>query len=302
MINIATRKSPLALKQTGLVITAWQQHDANLNHNIKRMSTQGDQQLSQSLAKIGGKGLFIKELEKALLNGSADLAIHSMKDMPTELHPELEMMSILPRADVRDAFVSQSHSNFTELPEGSIVGTSSLRRATQLKAWRPDIQIKPLRGNVNTRLKKLAAKEFDAIILASAGLERLGLTKHISERLSIEKLLPAAGQGALCVEFRKDDQALKKQLLPLHHPEVESCIQAERQVTIALQASCHTPVGALATIHDDQLHLSALVGLPDGSRIIYTTVIGPTDQAEQLGQQAAKQLNQQGASELLLKF
>ena len=300
MIKIATRKSPLALKQTEIVIAAWRAHHPELCYEIKPMSTQGDRQLDQSLAKIGGKGLFIKELETALLNGSADLAIHSMKDMPAELHPELDMISILPRADVRDAFISNRCKTFDELPTAAIIGTSSLRRAAQLKAWRPDIKIKPLRGNVNTRLSKLDSDEFDAIILAIAGLERLDLAHRASELLSTQKILPAAAQGALCVEFRKDHLTLKKQLTCMHYPEVEHCVAAERAVIHALQASCHTPVGVLATpLANNSINLQGMVGMPDGSHILKVSATGLMGQAEELAQQVGEQLNQQGAQQIL---
>ncbi|MAZ77885.1 MAG: hydroxymethylbilane synthase [Legionellaceae bacterium] len=300
MITIATRQSPLALKQTDIVIDALRTHYPELSINIQPMTTQGDRQLDQSLAKIGGKGLFIKELEKALLDGSAELAVHSMKDMPMELHPELEMMSVLPRAEVRDALVCNQYSSLSELPANAVVGTSSLRRAAQLKAWRPDLNVKPLRGNVNTRLNKLDNNEFDAIILAAAGLQRLSLQNRIGELLPTEKMLPAAAQGVLCVEFRKNNTALKNQLASIHHPDVECCVLAERAIVNALQASCHTPVGTLAThLPDDSLMLQSMVGMPDGSHIITASATGQINQAEQLAQIVSQQLNEQGAQRIL---
>jgi hydroxymethylbilane synthase len=300
MINIATRKSPLALKQTEMVMAALQKYHQTLAYEIKPMTTQGDQQLDQSLAKIGGKGLFIKELEKALLDGTADLAVHSMKDMPAALHPELEMISVLPREDVRDAFVSNKHETIDALPQHAIVGTSSLRRAAQLKAWRPDLSIKPLRGNVNTRLAKLDNNEFDAIILAAAGLARLDLSHRSPSLLSTEKMLPAAAQAALCVEFRKNDHALKQLLTCIHLSDVENCVSAERAVVNALGASCHTPLGVLATpTSSKEIKLAGMVGMPDGSRILTASVTGTNDQIAQLATQVSDSLNQQGAQEIL---
>ena len=263
------------------------------------MSTQGDKILDTPLAKIGGKGLFVKELEQAMLDGRADIAVHSMKDVPVDFPAGLMLHTICPRENPQDAFVSNQFKTLDELPQGAVVGTSSLRRQCQLKALRPDLTVRDLRGNVNTRLAKLDNGEFAAIILAAAGLIRLGFEQRIASLLPIDMSLPANGQGAVGIECRSDDLAIQQLLAPLEHAETRSCVLAERAMNRKLQGGCQVPIGAFAVIEADTLWLRGLVGAVDGSEIIRHQVRGPVAQAEQLGTALAEHMLAQGADRIL---
>ena len=298
-IRIATRKSPLALWQAHFVQSRLQQLYPHLQVELLPMSTKGDKILDSPLAKVGGKGLFVKELEQAILAGDADIAVHSMKDVPVEFPEGLGLTIICERDDPRDAFVSTGFASIAELPAGSRVGTSSLRRQCQLRAQRPDLQVIDLRGNVNSRLAKLDAGEYDAILLAAAGLKRLGLQERISALLPAELSLPANGQGAVGIECRLDDNELLSLLAPLEHPQTRQRVLAERAMNRALQGGCQVPIGAYAELEGDTLWLRGLVGLPDGSRILRAELRGAVGEPEALGQALAEQLLTQGAAELL---
>jgi hydroxymethylbilane synthase len=263
------------------------------------MSTQGDKILDTPLAKIGGKGLFVKELEQGMLAGSADIAVHSMKDVPVELPEGLHLPVIMQREDPRDAFVSNNYKGVADLPEGACVGTSSLRRQCQLGERRPDLKIAPLRGNVNTRLRKLDDGEFDAIILASAGLKRLGFTDRITSNIDAGESLPAIGQGALGIECRSDDERINALIAPLHHRETAACVSAERAMNHRLMGGCQVPIGGFAVLEGERLHLRGLVGEPDGSRIIRAEIIGPVGDSERLGTELAEELLAKGAEPIL---
>lgn len=298
-IKIATRKSELALWQAEHVRLALLALNPGLRVELVRMSTQGDRILDTPLAKIGGKGLFVKELENGLLLGNADIAVHSMKDVPVDLPLGLALTAILEREDPRDAFVSNHWAHLDELPMGAHVGTSSLRRQCQLKRRRPDLRISALRGNVNTRLNKLDQGEYDAIILAAAGLKRLGLAARIRETLSIEIMLPAIGQGAIGIESRADNVLVNALLEPLNHTETALCLRAERALNRALQGGCQVPIGGYARIIDTRLELTGLVGEPDGSLVLSGQEIGPVSAGEALGETLAQRLLQQGAKQIL---
>ena len=298
-IRIATRKSPLALWQAHFVQSRLQQLYPQLRVELLPMSTKGDKILDSPLAKVGGKGLFVKELEQAILAGDADIAVHSMKDVPVEFPDGLGLSIICERDDPRDAFVSSRFSSMAELPAGSRVGTSSLRRQCQLRASRPDLQILDLRGNVNSRLAKLDAGEYDAILLAAAGLKRLGLQARITTLLPPEQSLPANGQGAVGIECCLDDDELLTLLAPLEHGTTRQRVLAERAMNRALQGGCQVPIGAYAELEGDQLWLRGLVGSPDGRQILRAERRGPACAPETLGQALAEQLLAQGAARLL---
>ncbi len=299
ILRIATRKSALALWQAEYVKARLEHFHPNLQVELVPMSTQGDKILDTPLAKIGGKGLFVKELETAMLEGRADIAVHSMKDVPVEFPDGLMLSTICEREDPRDAFVSNHYSSLDQLPAGSVVGTSSLRRQCQLKALRPDLQIRDLRGNVNTRLAKLDAGEFDAILLAAAGLIRLGFTGRIRTYLPVENSLPANGQGAVGIECRSDDAAVLALLAPLEHAPTRLAVLAERAMNRRLQGGCQVPIGAFAELQGEQLWLRGLVGALDGSHILRAEVRGPAASPEQLGEQLAEMLLAQGAGHIL---
>ena len=298
-LKIATRQSPLALWQANYVKDRLQQLYPDLTIELVPMVTKGDVILDSPLAKIGGKGLFVKELENALLNKEADIAVHSMKDVPMQFPEGLELAVICQREDPRDAFVSHSYRTFAELPQGAVVGTSSLRRQCQLKALRPDLDIRSLRGNVGTRLSKLDNGDYDAIILASAGLIRLGLADRIASFIDVEQSLPAAGQGAVGIECRTDDAQVQALLAPLADAETTYCVLAERAMNNHLQGGCQVPIGGYAVLQQGQLYLRALVGDIDGSRIIRAEGKSPVENAEALGVQIAEQLLAQGADKIL---
>ena len=297
-LRIATRKSPLALWQAEYVKANLLKHHPHLIIELVTFTTQGDKILDVPLAKIGGKGLFVKELESAMLAGEADLAVHSMKDVPMEYPEGLAITTICEREDPTDAFVSNNFATFDDLPQGAIVGTSSLRRQCQLRALRPDLVIRDLRGNVGTRLGRLDNNEYDAIILASAGLKRLGLETRLRQQLT--QLLPAVGQGAVGIETRINDIELHKLLAPLHHPQTAVCVQAERAMNRRLQGGCQVPIAGYATIDNQILTLNALVGSIDGQQIIHQQ--GKTQDllaVEALGEQVATGLLNQGAAAIL---
>ncbi|MGY5799551.1 hydroxymethylbilane synthase [Rheinheimera faecalis] len=299
LVRIATRKSALALWQANFVKAELEAAHPGLQVELVPMSTQGDKILDTPLAKIGGKGLFVKELETAMLEGRADIAVHSMKDVPVDFPEGLMLHTICQREDPRDAFVSNSYQQLADLPQGAVVGTSSLRRQCQIKAMRPDLQIKDLRGNVNTRLAKLDAGEFDAIILASAGLIRLGFETRIASFLEVGTSLPANGQGAVGIECRSDDLVVQQLLAPLEHQETRICVLAERAMNRKLQGGCQVPIGAFAVLQQNELWLRGLVGQLDGSEILRSEIKGEATQAEQLGTQLAEQLLALGADRIL---
>ncbi|EIR1600899.1 hydroxymethylbilane synthase [Vibrio cholerae] len=298
-IRIATRQSPLALWQANYVKDALMAAHPGLQVELVTMVTRGDVILDTPLAKVGGKGLFVKELEIAMLEGRADLAVHSMKDVPVDFPDGLGLVTICEREDPRDAFVSNTYAKIEALPSGAIVGTCSLRRQCQLKAARPDLVIKELRGNVGTRLSKLDAGEYDAIILAAAGLKRLELESRIRSFIEPEQSLPAVGQGAVGIECRVNDQRVRALLAPLNHADTADRVRCERAMNLTLQGGCQVPIGSYALLEGNTIWLRALVGEPDGSQIVRGEIRGPRTQAEQLGITLAEQLLSQGAKEIL---
>lgn len=300
-VRIATRKSPLALWQAEFVKAALLSANPGLKVELLKMTTQGDKILDTPLAKVGGKGLFVKELEQGMLRGEADIAVHSMKDVPVHLPDGLHINTICERENPHDAFVSNEFSSLDDLPQGATVGTSSLRRQCQLRHGRPDLQIKDLRGNVNTRLQKLDDGQFDAIILAGAGLLRLGFNERIKQFIPAEKSLPAIGQGAVGIECRTDDKEMQRLLLPLHHEQTASCVEAERALNTRLEGGCQVPIGGHAILQGDELWIRGLVGQPDGSRIITSEIKGDRDSGPELGIKVAEDLLSQGAAEILQK-
>jgi hydroxymethylbilane synthase len=299
ILRIATRKSKLALWQAHFIKAELQRFHPGLTVELLGMTTKGDKILDVPLAKVGGKGLFVKELEQAMLEGRADIAVHSMKDVPMEFPEGLGLAVICAREDPTDAFVSNHFNYLEELPKGAKVGTSSLRRQLQIKALRPDLQLLDLRGNVNTRLAKLDAGEYDAIILASAGLMRLDFHHRIQSRLTDAQCLPAGGQGAVGVECRLEDAATKALLAPLHHKDSADRVMAERALNKRLEGGCQVPIACFAELEGDQLWLRGLVGEIDGSRVLTTEIRGPRADAETLGIAAAEDLLRQGAGEIL---
>lgn len=298
-LRIATRRSRLALWQAEHVKARLEALRPGLRIELVALSTRGDELLDVSLAKVGGKGLFVKELETAIAEGRADVAVHSMKDVPAALPPGFVLAAVLAREDPRDAFVSLTHENPAALPAGAVVGTSSLRRQAQIAARHPALEIRPLRGNVETRIAKLDRGEYAAIVLAAAGLKRLGLAARIRSILSIEDCLPAAGQGALGVECLAGRADLLDLLEPLEDPESSACVRAERQVNLALGGSCTIPLGAYAHIAGGKMRLRALVVSPDGRRAARADGEGEPRDAEALGLRVAALLRERGAGEIL---
>lgn len=297
ILRIATRQSPLALWQAHHVKDQLKKIHSDWVVELVPLITQADRELSVPLADIGGKGLFVKELENALLDGRADIAVHSIKDMTVNLTDGLILHTVCKREDPRDVFLSAHHKTILDLPTGAIVGTSSLRRQCQLKALRPDLEIKPLRGNIGTRLEKLKLGEFSGIILAAAGLKRLNKTEHISSYLEIEAWLPAVGQGAIGIECRADDTLTMELVHPINHPETQACISAERAMNKQLGGSCWAPIAGYATLANTQLSLKGLVGSLDGKQIIHSSATGKDP--EELGLTVANDLLAQGAGKLL---
>ncbi len=299
ILRIATRKSPLALWQAEEVSRLLKEFHPDLEIELVTMTTQGDKILDTPLAKIGGKGLFVKELEVGMLEGSADIAVHSMKDVPMAFPDGLHLAVVLEREDPTDAFVSNIYKRFADLPLNAKVGTCSLRRQTQLKEARPDIEILDLRGNVNTRLSKLDNGEYDAIILASAGLKRLGFDDRITECISADQSLPAIGQGAIGIECRSNDERVNALLRPLNHTETALRVSAERAQNNRLNGGCQIPIGGFAELIGDRIRLRGLIGFPDGSKIFRCQKEASFGEAESLGIAVAEDLLAQGGDRVL---
>ncbi|MGJ8525757.1 Porphobilinogen deaminase [Halomonadaceae bacterium LMG 33818] len=301
-LRIATRKSPLALWQAEHVKARLEGLYPDLAIELVTMTTRGDRILDAPLAKVGGKGLFVKELEQALMDGRADIAVHSMKDVPMFFPDGLTLGAILERADPSDAFVSHDHDALEALPQGATVGTSSLRRQLQVLALRPDLNIKSLRGSVQTRLKKLDTHEFDAIVLATSGLERMALGNVIRQRITPEEMLPACGQGALGIECRENDPSVRSLIAPLIDRDTSVCVRAERAMNTRLEGGCQVPIGGYAILNEkngESLWLRALVGDPDGSTLLRYEAKGSALDPEALGIEVAEGLLAQGAGEIL---
>lgn len=299
LIRIATRQSALALWQADYVANALQQAHPGLQVELVKMVSRGDKILDAPLAKVGGKGLFVKELEEGMLRGDADIAVHSMKDVPMDFPEGLGLAVVCEREDPRDAFVSNNFKTLADLPRGARVGTSSLRRQCQILALRPDLKIDFLRGNVQTRLSKLDGGEFDAIILAAAGLKRLGLGQRITCFLDTRESLPAVGQGAVGIECRSDDTRMHEFLAPLNHAETWTRVAAERAMNFRLQGGCQAPIAGFAELQGDSLTLRGLVGRPDGTQIVRVEMNAGRDDAEALGAAAADELLAHGAAAIL---
>ena len=298
-IKIATRESALALWQAEFVKTELERHHPSLTVTLVPMTSRGDKILDVPLAKVGGKGLFVKELEQAMLDGRADIAVHSMKDVPMEFPNGLGLGVICEREDPRDAFVSETYQSIDDLPPGAVVGTSSLRRQSQLLAKRPDLEVSFLRGNVNTRLAKLDAGEFDAILLASAGLKRLGFIDRIASYISPETILPAGGQGAVGIEYRTQDSKIFNLIKVLHHDNTATRVSAERAMNRRLEGGCQVPIGCYAEFEKGQLRLRGLVADPYGEKIIADEILGDSLNAEQMGIDLAERLLAAGAGDIL---
>ena len=302
VLRIATRQSPLALWQAEFVKARLEAFHPGLQVELVGMKTKGDVILDTPLAKVGGKGLFVKELEVAMLEHRADIAVHSMKDVPVEFPDGLGLAVICEREDPRDAFVSNHFNSIDELPQGARVGTCSLRRQSQIRERRPDLQIFDLRGNVNSRLQKLDDGQFDAIILAAAGLKRLQFDDRIRAAMAPEESLPAVGQGAVGIECRLDDAETLALLEPLRHVDTTTRVLAERGMNNRLEGGCQVPIAGYAELEGDQLWVRGLVGEPDGSRLVRGEIRGPRDQAEALGRQLAEQLLADGAADILKRL
>jgi hydroxymethylbilane synthase len=299
VIRIATRRSDLAMWQAKYVQAKLLEHHPQVTVKLLPMSTQGDRILDTPLAKIGGKGLFIKELEIAMQNGEADIAVHSMKDIPVAFPGGFGLHAICERENPFDAFVSNTFESLQALPKGAVVGTSSLRRQCQIRAFRDDLIIKDLRGNVNTRLSKLDGGQYDAIILASAGLIRLGMHHRIQQEINADLSLPAVGQGAVGIECRNDDAELIALLAPLNHTATAIRVTAERSMNARLEGSCQVPIGSYAVLDGNLLLLRGLVGTPDGKTMLKASAQGPLSDAEQIGERVANELLAKGARSIL---
>ena len=300
-LRIVTRESPLAMWQAQFVRARLQEMHPGLRVGIKTVKTIADRFLHKSLAEMGGKGVFVKELEQALLNDEADLAVHSMKDVTVDLPAGLAITVIMQREDPRDVLVASRYSSMAELPAGARVGTSSLRRQCQLNAARAGLVLQDIRGNVGSRLQKLDNGTYDALILAAAGMKRLGREDRISGYLDVEDMLPAIGQGALGLETRAGDAQVLQFVRPLNHEPTRVCVSAERALSRKLYGGCHLPLAAYAEISGEGLSMTALAGYPDGSRVVKDSITGAVGQAEQLGQELGERLLQQGAHEILVE-
>ena len=297
-ITVGSRGSDLALWQTRWVIARLQQAYPDIEFRIQCITTRGDVVRDRALSQVGGKGLFVKEIEAALLAGEIDLAVHSLKDMPTELPEDLAIGAVTAREDPRDVLVSRLGLKLAELPPGARVGTGSLRRAAQLRASRPDLRIVDLRGNVDTRLRKAATEEYDAVVLAAAGLIRLGYSDRITEYLSPRVMLPAGGQGALCVEVRTGDEATRTMVSIVHDPLTEAAVTAERAFLARLEGGCQVPIATYGIVNDDELWLRGLVASPDGSRLLRNEIRGSWTEPMTLAQALAEEMLAQGADEI----
>ena len=298
-LRIATRKSPLALWQANFVRQSLETICDRMEIEIVPMSTEGDKILDSPLAKIGGKGLFVKELERAILLGDADIAVHSMKDVPMQLPVDLHIAGICMREDPSDAFVSNTYRRLEDMPIGARIGTSSFRRQCQIRFLRPDLEVVDLRGNVGTRLRKLDQESYDAIVLASAGLIRLELGDRISSRLDYRECLPAAGQGAVGIECRSDDSETTSIIAELNHEDTAARVLAERTVNAKLEGSCQVPIASFAELNDNEISLRALVGKVDGTQILRSEDVDSIDSAEELGVRVADDLLSKGARGIL---
>jgi hydroxymethylbilane synthase len=301
-VRIATRGSALALWQAEWVKAQLIAREPGLTVELVILKTRGDKIQDRALSEVGGKGLFVKEIEEALLDGRAEIAVHSMKDLPGEIPDALTIGAVPEREDARDALIvapNVAAKDVASLPEGARVGTSSLRRVCQLRARRPDLDILPMRGNVDTRVRKVLAGELSAIILACAGLKRLGYAGHITTALTLEESLPAIGQGALAIECRRDDAATLTRLTPLRHTATEHAVTAERAFLRRLEGDCKTPLAAHATLTTETLHITGLVASPDGTTILCAVLQGPPTEADTLGRTLAEHLISQGATRLL---
>ncbi|MCL7745011.1 hydroxymethylbilane synthase [Guyparkeria hydrothermalis] len=300
VLRIATRASLLALWQAEFVAAELKKRNPGLEVELVKMTTRGDQLLDSPLSKIGGKALFVKELEVAMLEDRADIAVHSMKDVPMQFPDGLELIAILEGDDPHDAYVSNKYGNLDEMPAGSVVGTSSLRRETQVRERFPELEVKTLRGNIHTRLRKLDDGEYDAIILAASGLKRAELADRITHRLTAEESLPAMGQGALGIEARSDDADVHALIDPLIDKDTTTRVTAERAFNTRLNGGCQVPIGGHALlVEDDQLWLRGLVGRPDGSETLRDEITGPRDEAEALGIELAERVLRAGADKIL---
>lgn len=298
-LRIATRQSPLALWQAGHVKGLLEARHPGLTVTLVPLTTAGDRQLDRSLAQVGGKGLFVKELEEAMREGRADLAVHSMKDVPVKQPDGLALVAFLPGEDPRDAFVSNRHATLRELPHGAHVGTSSLRRQSQLRALRPDLAVSELRGNVGTRLLRLDEHKFDAVLLACAGLKRLGLPGRIREALDAERFVPAIGQGIVGIECRADDTGTRDLLAALNDAGSATRLAAERAMNARLGGACTVPVAGHAVVEDRRIHIVGLVAAPDGTRVVRDRIEGPAERAAELGERLAEHLLAAGGAEIL---
>ena len=299
MLRIVTRESPLALWQAQFVRARLQETHPGLGVGIKTVKTLADRFLHKALSEMGGKGVFVKELEQALLDNEADLAVHSMKDVTVDLPAGLTIAAIMEREDPRDVFISNRYPSLGEMPEGARVGTSSLRRQCQLRAAFPELSLREIRGNVDSRLQKLDNGAYDSLILAAAGMKRLGKEGRITAYLDVADVLPAIGQGALGIETRSDDAQTGQLVSPLNHGPTELCVNAERALSRKLYGGCHLPLAGYAQVSGGVLRMSALVGRPDGSRMLKDTISGDAVHAGQLGDELAEALLAQGADEIL---
>jgi hydroxymethylbilane synthase len=299
ILKIATRKSPLALWQAEHVKKQLLQVHSDLSVELVKMTTEGDRFLDAPLIAVGGKGLFIKELEQALLEGKADIAVHSMKDVTIDLPDELALPVIMEREDTRDVFISNTYEKIEDLPERAVLGTSSLRRQSQVKALHPKIELKDLRGNVGTRLGKLDAGEYDAIMLAAAGIIRLGISERITQFVPPSILLPAIGQGAIGIECRAGDDAVYELIEPLNHRDTSLCVQAERAFSRRLFGGCQLPIAGQATIDNDEIELTGLIARVDGSEVIKSELKGSLSDIDSIGITLAETLLQRGGDKIL---
>ena len=301
-VRIATRNSPLALWQAHYVESKLKQHKPELDVQIVGMTTQGDKMLDRSLSKVGGKGLFMKELEQALLANEADIAVHSMKDVTVSLPQGLTIAAVCERENPQDAFVSSQYSALEQMPDGAKVGTSSLRRRSQIAHYFPHLEIVELRGNVNTRLAKLDNGEYDAIILAAAGLIRLGMEDRVKQCIPVEQCLPAVGQGIVGIECRQEDAAIMELLSTLNNEQSNQCLLAERRMNEVLNGGCQVPIAGYAVLEKDEIWLRGLVAEMDGSKLLFEEARAKASQAVDLGTEVAEGLLRQGANTILNKI
>ena len=299
IIRIATRKSPLALWQAYEVSRQLKIHHPDIKIELVKMVTKGDKILDAPLAKVGGKGLFVKELEQGMLDGDADIAVHSMKDVPMDFPEGLYLSVIMERENPHDAFVSNNYASLDDLPANARIGTSSLRRQLQIKAMRPESEMLDLRGNVNTRLGKLDNGDYDAIILASAGLIRLEFEDRIRHDLTPEQSLPAIGQGAVGIECRQGDAEIEALIAPLNHNDTHIRLSAERALNKGLNGGCQVPIAGYALLENNEIYLRGLVGKPDGSEVVFDEIRGPAEKAAELGSTLAERLLSAGAAKIL---